>query len=31
VELSPGPLWSDGVATNGAVRGNDVFGVWRRA
>ena len=31
VELSPGPLWSDGVAVNGAVRGNDVFGVWRRA
>jgi hypothetical protein len=31
VELSPGPLWSDGIATNGAVRGNDVFGVWRRA
>jgi hypothetical protein len=31
VELSPGPLWSDGVAVNGAVRDNDVFGVWRRA
>ncbi len=31
VELSPGPLWSDGVTVNGAVRGNDVFGVWRRA
>ena len=31
VELSPGPLWSDGVTVNGAVRGNDVFGLWRRA
>jgi len=30
VRLSPGPLWSDGVSVNGAVRANDAFGIWRR-
>jgi hypothetical protein len=30
VRLSPSPLWSDGVSVNGAVRGDDAFGVWRR-
>ena len=26
--VSPSPLWSDGLAANGAVRANDAFGVW---
>jgi hypothetical protein len=30
-ELSPGFLWTDGATVNGAARGNDVFGIWRRA
>ena len=28
--VSPSPLWSDGLAANGAVRANDAFGVWAR-
>ena len=28
--VSPSPLWSDGLAANGAVRPNDAFGVWAR-
>ena len=28
--VSPGPLWSDGLSANGAVRPWDAFGVWAR-
>jgi hypothetical protein len=30
VRVSPGPLWSDGLAANGTVRPWDAFGVWAR-
>lgn len=30
VRLSPSGLWSDGIASNGAVRNWDAFGLWRR-
>jgi hypothetical protein len=30
VRVSPSPLWSDGLAANGAVRADDAFGVWAR-
>jgi len=30
VRLSPSTLWSDGIASNGAVRNSDAFGLWRR-
>jgi hypothetical protein len=30
VRVSPSFLWSDGLAANGTVRGNDAFGLWAR-
>lgn len=30
VRLSPSQPWTDGIASNGAVRNSDAFGLWRR-